>query len=198
MIGRVCAWGMTGRVVVVALREHDLAVVEVLGLERVGQLAALAVAHVGQDFDLLEHGLVLFFLLAPRVDHHVPERAAVHRPHGGLRVAALDGGRARRVVHEGQLAEPAAGHVVHDGLPVVDAVHVAVELAAVHDVEVVRVGVPLLDDDLAGGHFFLEHGVENLLLLDPVQVVEEEAVRDGGLDARHPVLYDQSIMASLG
>ena len=136
-----------------------------------GEVGALRVRERREDLDGLQEVLRAIGDVPRAVgDHHVSERFALERPEHAV-LDALDGGRARRVVKEGELAEGVAGVVrAQRLLPRLLEVHL--ELSRVDEVEVVTV-LALLDHEVAGLARHLDHRVDHVLLLLSGELLEQ-------------------------
>ena len=125
------------------------------------------------------------------VHEDAAEGHAVERPERGVGLGGDDGGGAGRVVHEGQLAEGAAGadgvdfgaHPVGARLDFVGRGDVDVEGAALDDVEVVACVALGYHFDVFGGDGFLDEGGEHGVRGVVGEVGEEEVGADGGAEA---------------
>ena len=165
---------------------------EPLRVEGVGDLEAFVRGQAGEEGNLLEEVLVHASALEGRVHEDAAEGDTVERPEARAGLGRDDGGGARGVVHEGELAEGATGaggadpgaHAVRARPARARRVDVDVEAATLDDVEVVA-DVALGDDlDVLGRDRLLDEGTQHLRHLLLVDVGEDEVAGDGGLEPR--------------
>jgi hypothetical protein len=174
----------------VALFDDGCAGRVLLCLESVGNLGALVRREGGEKRDFLQEALVHAASLEGAVHENATERDAVQGPQGGL-LGCDDGRSARRVVHEGQLAEGPSGphgadlctQAIGAGFQLARFVDVDVERALFDHVEVVAHVALRNDLDSLCWYGLLLQGAEDLGRLLVVEVREEKVARDGGSQA---------------
>ena len=142
-------------------------------LEHVGQRVALRVRQRRQQRHALQEGRRRVDRLLVRGHQDAAEGGSVERPETAVG-GALDGGSARRVVHERELAE---AHVHRPRRVllhrlVADLLEVGREGARLDHVKVVAL-LALLDDGLSGLEVALEHVADDLVHLLLRQALEE-------------------------
>mmetsp|Transcript_126258 Transcript_126258/g.315660 ORF Transcript_126258/g.315660 Transcript_126258/m.315660 type:complete len:763 (+) Transcript_126258:46-2334(+) len=148
-------------VVLVALLENGLVLLEVLLEQNLRQGGQLLCVQLGEDVAPLQEGHVLPEALLRSFHDEHPEGHSLQAPDLGLRRRG-DRGRPRRVVEQGQLPEGEARARLEDLHPALRGPFLEdVEVAALHDVEIVP-DISLRDDVLAPGDGLQEHGVDDL------------------------------------
>lgn len=165
-------------------------------LEGIGDLGAFVGLQIFQQVHFLQEAFVHATLLEGAVHQDAAEGDAVESPEHAALAGRDNGGGARGVVHECELAEGAAGadggdflaHTLGPGLDAAAGVDVDVEFARLDDVEVVAF-VALGDHfDVGSWYGFLLQGVEDGAEGVVVEVGEEEVAAHGGFEASELVV----------